>query len=244
MSRPAPHTSLESLLGELGVDLYGYAAMVGVLPSEWGDWPYAVSIALALPADQMTGVWQGPTAAYYRAYEAANTRLNEICNLVEQWLLRAGYRATAFAATVSADALRDLGRDLCAPVQHKTVATRAGLGWIGKNALLITPTYGPRVRLASIFTDMPLPVARPVTVGSCGSCHRCVDSCPARALSGTTWQAGMPRADMVDAHECERVATRLLQERVRISNAVCGICIAVCPFARLSNGIKSNERAK
>lgn len=243
MSAPSPHLALEPLFSELGLDMYGYASMTDVLPGDWGRWPRAISIALALPADQMEGVRNGPTPGYYQAYEAANSRLNQACDAIETWLVRAGYRAKGYAATVSADALGGLG-DLYAPVQHKTVATRAGLGWIGKNALLITPSYGPRVRLASIFTDAPLPVATPISVGNCGSCRRCVEACPAQALVGSTWYAGMPRAEIVDARKCETMASRLLRERVGVLNAVCGICIAVCPFARLSVRTRNNERAE
>ena len=218
--------------------------MADVLPGDWGRWPRAISIALALPADQMEGVQKGPTPGYYQAYETANSRLNQACDAIETWLVCAGYQAKGYAATVSADALWDLGRDLYAPVQHKTVATRAGLGWIGKNALLITPSYGPRVRLASVFTDAPLQVATPISAGNCGSCRRCVEACPAQALIGTTWHPGMPRAEIVDARKCETTASRLLRERVGILNAVCGICIAVCPFAQLSVRTRSNERAE
>jgi len=243
MSLPASRASLTSFLDVLGLDLYGYAAMTDILPGAWGRWPYAISIALALPAERMAGVWAGPTPAYYDAYETVNARLNETSRLIELWLLDAGYRAQAFAATVSGEALEGLGPALSAPVQHKTVATRAGLGWIGKNGLLITRAYGPRVRLASVFTDFPLPTCVPFTEGACGSCTRCVDACPAGALLGATWYVGMPRAKIVDAHRCEEVATRLLEERVGAHNAVCGICIAVCPFAGLSR-IGGNERAK
>lgn len=244
MSLSAELVALESLISELGIDLYGYAVMEAVLPGDWGSWPRAISIALALPADQMAGVEEGPTPAYYQAYDAANGHLNRACSQIEAWLVDAGHRARAFRATVSASELGDLGAGLCAPVQHKTVATRAGLGWIGRNALLVTPQYGPRVRLASVFTDMPLPAAEPITVGACGSCRRCVEACPAQALTGSAWRAGMPRAQIVDARECEAVATRLLRERVGVSNAVCGICVAVCPFARLSVGAKGHERNK
>ena len=244
MNLPAQQGALERLLGELGIDLYGYASMANILPGAWAHWPRAISVAMALPVDQMAGVEDGPTPAYYRAYELTNSRLNQACNLIEAWLVDAGFQAQAFSATVSADGLANLGKDLSAPVQHKTVATRAGLGWIGRNALLITRLCGPRVRLASVFTDMPLPVAEPITKSACGSCRRCVAKCPAHALLGATWRPGMPRAEIVDAQKCEQVAMRLLQKRVGALNAVCGICIAACPFARLAVETKRYERNK
>ena len=68
---------------------------------------------------------------------------------------------------------------------HKTAATQAGLGWIGKTALFVSPRLGPRLRLATVFTDAELPVGEPVTEGRCGSCRRCVDACPDRVPGAT-----------------------------------------------------------
>lgn len=231
MSDPILLADLQSYLRTLPIDMYGYADIAHVLGAEWARWPRAISIALALSKDAMSGVAEGPTLAYYRAYETLNARLNETCEAIAGWLRGAGYGARAFPATVSANDLGALQGTLSVPVQHKTVATRAGLGWIGKNALLISRRFGPRVRLASIFTDMPLPAADPVMLSACGACQRCVDACPASAIRGTSWHVGTSREELVDAWACQKVAQQLLQQRVGAHNAVCGICIAVCPFA-------------
>ncbi|MHB0856913.1 MAG: 4Fe-4S double cluster binding domain-containing protein [Anaerolineae bacterium] len=225
---------LERLLGAPGIDLYGYADVRGVFGGAWGAWPRAISVAQVLPSEHLAGVRQGPTSGYYQAYTEANTNLNAIAREIESFLRAAGCEARAFPATVAAGELeQDLGEALCAPIQHKTVATRAGLGWIGRSALLVTNRYGPRVRLASIFTDMDLNTAIPVETSRCGTCRRCVEACPAEALTGAEWQVGVPRHALVDAQACRRTAERLLAERVGARNAVCGICIAVCPFAGL-----------
>ncbi len=119
----------------------------------------------------------------------------------------------------------------CAPFQHKTVATRAGLGWIGKNALLITREYGSAVRLASVLTDAPLPVGKPVNHSSCGDCANCVGVCPGGAIKGINWQLGMYRDEFYDAQRCRETA--LAQAgKVGIDRTVCGMCIAVCPWTR------------
>ncbi|MHB9032088.1 MAG: 4Fe-4S double cluster binding domain-containing protein, partial [Anaerolineae bacterium] len=97
---------------------------------------------------------------------------------------------------------------------------------------LITRQYGPRVRLASVLTQAPLPAAQPVTVSSCGNCRRCVEACPANALQGVNWQAGAPREELVDVTGCAGTAHELLMARIGRDDTVCGICIAVCPFGR------------
>ncbi len=234
MSQDSSMQRLATVLADAAVDLYGYADVVDLFPGEWAAWPRAISIGLALPAKDLVGVQVGPTSAYYAAYNAANARLNRVAQAVEAWLQHEGYRARAFKATVSAEELgMDLAETLAAPVQHKTVATRAGLGWIGKNALLVTSRYGPRVRLASIFTDMPLDAAVPIAESHCGACDRCVRACPAGAIHGVSWQAGLPRETLVDVWACRRTAERLLWERAGRRDAVCGVCIAVCPWMKV-----------
>jgi epoxyqueuosine reductase len=141
-----------------------------------------------------------------------------------------GYRAEPFPATVGG---RDLDvRNLRAAFQHKTAAARAGLGWVGKSALFISYEHGPRVRLVTVFTDMPLEVAAPVTVSECGDCIVCVRACPGGAVQGKEWWPERPREDLFDAHACFVEASRQLSERVGVNYPVCGICIAVCPEGR------------
>jgi len=237
MSEAALRASLEELIKGLSLDLHGYASVGGLFGGKWEDWPCAISVGVALPKAAMKGVAEGPTADYYKAYHLANACLNREVKAVESWLWDRGYAAEAFPATVTLEELNtNLGEGLTAPVQHKTVATRAGLGWIGKSGLLVTRRYGPRVRLATVFTDAPLPLGRPIEDCRCGSCMRCVESCPARAIRGASWRAGMPRDELVDARACERMAERLMLERVGQQDAVCGVCIAVCPFAGILPG--------
>ncbi len=237
MSHETLWASLEDFIQSLSLDLHGYALVEGLFAGQWARWPQAISLAVALPKAAMEGVAEGPTAEYYAHYHLANARLNREAKALERWLQDRGYHAKAFPATVTREELNArLGEELTAPVQHKTVATRAGLGWIGKSGLLITRCYGPRVRLATVFTDMPLPSDEPIADGQCGSCMRCVEACPAGAIRGVAWRVGISREELVDVRACQRMAERLMLERVGQRDAVCGICIAVCPFAGLSSG--------
>jgi len=211
----------------LGATLVGFADMEGVLDGEFARWPRAVSIALALPDEVVDSIAEGPTLDYYGAYHKANERLNEIAAQTVGLIHTLGYQAEPFAATVHDRDLDD--QNIRVPFQHKTAATRAGLGWVGKSALLISYQCGPRVRLATVFTDMPLEVGTPVTVSECKRCTACVRACPAGAIRGEDWWAGRPREEFFDAHACRAEARRQLMERVGVDNSVCGICIAVCP---------------
>ena len=109
------------------------------------------------------------------------------------------------------------------------MATRAGLGWIGKSNLLVTPAYGSAVRLSSLVTNAPLPVAEPISESRCGKCEQCVKLCPAHALTGTLWTAGMPRETLFRRIECYETQRSLMREHTGIETDLCGRCFAVCP---------------
>ncbi len=66
-------------------------------------------------------------------------------------------------------------------ILEKALAVKAGLGWFGKNTLLVTPEYGSWVCLGELVTDLPFPVDRPLARG-CGNCRECIESCPTKAL--------------------------------------------------------------
>jgi len=226
----------------LGATLVGFADMEDVLEEELARWPRAISIALAFPDEVIDRIAKGPTLEYYRAYNQFNERLNEIAAQTATLIHTLGYRAEGFPATAEGQDL-DV-RNLGAAFQHKTAATRAGLGWVGKSALFISYQHGPRVRLVTVFTDMPLAVETPVTVSECGRCIACVRACPGGAIYDEEWWAGRPREDLFDAYACFIEASRQLRERVGTNHPVCGICIAVCPQGRpeASQGKHSQRR--
>ncbi|MCE5258160.1 MAG: epoxyqueuosine reductase [Chloroflexi bacterium] len=223
--------ALESFLMTSQV-IWGYADVAGIFP-DYPQYPRAVSLAYPLPTAALVNLVTGPTQQYYTAYCEANAFLNVLASQVCAALQGLGYPSLGFPATVSQQQLeRATGSDYLAKLAHKTIATRAGLGWIGKNALLVTKKYGPRVRLASVLTTAPLPIAQPITTALCGSCQACVKACPAGALHGASWQVGVTRQELVDVHACARTAHALLMQRTGQDDTVCGICVAVCPFGK------------
>ena len=114
--------------------------------------------------------------------------------------------------------------------QHKTGAVLAGLGWIGRSALFIHQTHGPRVRMGTILTNAPLTVGSPVTESGCGSCRACVRACPALAIEGRLWEPGMPRNQLYDAYACSQHMKEAYQHIGR--GVVCGLCVVTCPIGQ------------
>lgn len=118
--------------------------------------------------------------------------------------------------------------DLLAVFSFKYAAVNAGLGWIGKNDVLITEKYGPRVRLSAVLVDYPFETGRKITESRCGSCNRCVDICPHKALKGLNWDINTLRNNLIDYHLCNQKRSAYIEKHGR-KNA-CGLCMVVCPF--------------
>lgn len=201
------------------------AALVGFADIEsLAELPRAVVLAMPHSPAVLTDPDDMPNPAYAQDYVDLNARLDEIATRIVDLLTAAGYRAVANLAT-----LQTIDRaTLAAPFAHKTAATRAGLGWIGKSALLVTPELGPALRLVSVMTDAPLVVGEPVTESRCGECVVCVEACPSGAIKGEQWHAGRPREEILDAYACGRTCLERAAAR-GIAGGRCGICMAVCP---------------
>jgi len=122
-------------------------------------------------------------------------------------------------------------------LSHKMVATRAGLGWIGKTDLFISKKFGPRLRLVSILLKTPVKSkSKPLDISHCGSCCICVDACPAKAANGILWDITIEREDFFDPWKCRNQCAEFGRTRFGLEARICGICVAVCPIGRKKSG--------
>jgi len=223
------NSQIESQLIEAGASLVGFADISGLPAAARGRMKSAISIAVALDASIINEISEGPTRRYYHEYERVNEFLARLCANTVDDLKKRGHNAKAIDPTIRIDG--SAWKALATPLPHKTVATRAGLGWIGKSALLITQRYGPAVRLATVLTDAKLNAGTPVDDSHCGDCTKCVDRCPAKAILGENWRKGSERESIYDAHVCRAMATGLAG-RMDIPATICGICIHACPWTQ------------
>lgn len=215
---------LRTFLFDAGAALAGFADMSGVPGCAY---PCAVSVALPVPRHILREIADGPTKSYYYMYHELNNGLNRITASGAEFLRARGYSAKP----LTTDAVKEMpGYRTALP--HKTAAVRAGLGWIGRNCLLVTPQYGPAVRISTLLTDAPLDCARPLPEPRCGECRACVSACPAQALSGKTWTPATDREELVDAEKCMKKQLELMKSRTGLDFDLCGKCFAVCPYAK------------
>lgn len=195
----------------------------------------AVSLAVALPSAALELIAvNDPGVLYAHAYRTANAALDSIALRVSQGISEKGYRAFVVPASLRIDGERELGH-----ASHKAFAWAAGLGWIGRNALLVNPTYGCDLRLATVLTDMPLESGTPMANG-CGECKLCVLSCPPKALVHSKFEVRpIDREEILDVKRCgswlDRMRDGLASNALTApwASHICGMCIKVCPIGKI-----------
>jgi len=241
-----PTEELKAAARAAGADLVGVADLAvfkrerATLPPDLLE-PYtrAAAVAVRLEDPIIDGIQTAPTPDYARHYRAVNTALDRLTAELVNWLRARRFAAQAIPASELADEPNLLGS-----LSHRAVARMAGLGWQGKSLLIVTPQYGPRVRLATVLTDMPLAPHLPLK-NRCGGCVRCVRACPAAAIKRVAPAERYERRE--DALQVSRCAEKASQFKARLDLAarVCGVCISVCPFGkrrrRSESGISLTE---
>ena len=218
-----------------GITLWGAADLRDFpTPVDETGQPFPVAISFCVPMHPtiMASVRNGPNAAYANEYAWVTARIDELSSQLATEIEKYGNRSKALAASKRSDPVHIKG-----DFPHKTAATRAGLGWIGRHCQLITRPFGSWVRLATVFTDLNLTCGPAIVRSFCGRCMRCIEACPAKALTGTAWHPGLARQAILDVEACDRWKKEHYFQYHQGHN--CGICSAVCPF-----GLKVLKRIK
>jgi epoxyqueuosine reductase QueG len=211
-----------------GIELWGMADLQDFATPENADGQrlrFAVSWAIPMNPQIMAGIQRGPNPAYADEYARVNNLINKLARLLAGEIKNRGFEACALAASERTDPVNIKG-----DFPHKTAATRAGLGWIGRHCQLITRKFGSWIRLGTVFSNMALIAGPPQERNFCGRCMRCVEACPANALTGNAWYPGVQREKILDAMACDRWKKENYFAYHQGHN--CGICSAVCPYGQ------------
>jgi epoxyqueuosine reductase QueG len=227
------HRLLERRLDSSVYD-YGFADLTGLLPENYAACTRGISIIRRLDDAVIDAIADGPTEAYLEHYNHVNAELNALVQSIAAEMSDGASIILPIKATLEEHELSETyTRTLTYDISHKMIATRSGLGWIGKTDLLVSRRFGPRVRLASILTDLPLePLDAPIDQSRCGSCSLCVDICPAGAATGEPWKAGMHRDRFFDAFRCREYCRSISKQRLNRAISLCGKCVHICPGGR------------
>jgi len=178
----------------------------------------------------MDGLVDRPTRTYQYHYRQVNLLIDHTLLRLLGKLHESGYEGFPVPSSQIVDWETGTGH-----LAHKVVASVAGLGWLGRNNLLVSPLYGARMRYGSLFTTAPLrPSAQAEGVSDCagavgkdaypsrsdcGSCFACVAVCPAGAIGKTR--------EEFDLEKC-RQALKSFEKSENIGSMICGLCIKAC----------------
>jgi epoxyqueuosine reductase QueG len=153
-----------------------------------------------------------PTLLYFHHYRQLNFFLDRSAFLLSSRIQELGFRALPIPASQIIDWDKQKSH-----VSHKLVGQLAGLGWVGRNNLLVNPEFGSRHRLVTILTDMPLVPGEPLD-RDCGKCVACLKPCPAQSIK--------ENKEDFDHWTC---FDKLKEFRRRVvGQHICGVCVKAC----------------
>lgn len=205
---------------QLGIDLFGVAD-ISDLKKHFLQLDqkivhalsYGISLGVRLLKPILNDIQDRPTLLYLHHYRQVNYLLDRAALSLARTIQEKGFTALPIAASQVIDWEGQKGH-----VSHKAIALAAGLGWMGRNNLLVHPLYGAQVRLLTVLTDYPLIANEPLK-GNCGSCRQCIAVCPAQAIKEDV--------TAFDHRKCFEML-RGFKNSGNIGHYICGICVKAC----------------
>ncbi len=220
MNRTGNRDHVRRFCFERGAVSFGVAALDSIrtddflLPASMlGQLPTGISLALRVSKTVLATLEHHPNRLYEHHYRQVNFALDRLSLALADEIHRLGFQALPIPASQIVDWERQR-----AHLSHKRVAVAAGLGWLGRSNLLVTPDYGAQVRLATVLTDLPLEPDAPLD-RDCGACRDCIDACPANAI-----RAKQSEFDHLACFEM----LKEFQRRRYVGQYICGLCVRAC----------------
>ena len=214
------YDELKAVAASEGATAFGVAAVEDLAPhydalpaDQIEGLNYGITIGARVSAAVLRGCIIGPTRHYLHNYRMTNWLLDQTATKLAIAIQNAGYNAMPIPASQIVD-----WEAQTAHLSHKMIALRAGIGWIGRNNLLVHPEYGSKIRLATILTDMPLKTDSPVEQ-NCGECKKCIEICPVNAIKDS-------HKDWNKAACLEKL--KYFAKAHNVGQYICGLCVKVC----------------
>ncbi len=219
MDKIKNYATLKKFAQEQGVDLFGVADIKDVrkefqiLESLIKGFDKAICLGARLSASILGEISNAPTRLYFHHYRTVNAYLDQTALKACNFIQRKGFRALPIPASIILD-----WENQKAHLSHKKLGVLAGLGWIGRNNLLVNEKIGSQFRLATILTDMPLKLDKPVKK-DCGTCSLCVKMCPAQAIKDSPTE--------FEHLKCFEKLKEFQKQKL-VDQYICGVCVNVC----------------
>ncbi len=213
------YSALKKFCRDEGIDLFGVADITRIKnefkisPKTLQDLDKAVCLGVMLSGSILSEIEELPTKLYFHHYKIVNSFLDHValklCNIIQ----KKGFSALAIPATQIIDWEKNT-----AHLSHRRLGALAGLGWIGRNNLLVNEKLGSQFRLVSILTNMPLKIDK-LSKKDCGDCRLCVKICPSGAIRESP-------SDFDHLKCFEKLKS--FQAQRQVEQFVCGVCVNVC----------------
>ncbi len=210
---------LKKYCQNLDIDLFGVADIrlikkdIQLSPKVLQNLNKAVCLGVRLSASVLDEISSVPTKLYFHHYRTVNAFLDQTSLKICNYIQRKGFRALPIPASIILD-----WENQTAHLSHKRLGVLAGLGWIGRNNLLVNKKIGSQFRLATILTDMPLKADKPLK-DNCGACRLCVRICPAQAIKEFPAE--------FDHLKCFEKLKEFQKQKL-VDQYICGVCVNVC----------------
>jgi epoxyqueuosine reductase QueG len=204
---------------DLGVSLFGVACVKPVKKEflfsdeTLKDLDYTISLGLRLSDGILEDITNFPTKIYYHHYRQANAILDQIAFKVSNFIQNRGYKALPVPASQIVDWAKQTSH-----LSHKRIGELSGIGFIGRNNLLVNPEIGSRFRLVTILTNALLEPDQALKE-SCGKCRACISICPAGAIK--------EKKEDFDHIKCFEKLKEFRDKRL-VDQFICGVCVKAC----------------
>jgi epoxyqueuosine reductase QueG len=181
----------------------------------------AISIGVPVSKGVLNALIDRPNILYKTHYRQINHILNDIAFSIGSEINNSGYKSIPIPASQIIK-----WKPMTAHLSHRVMAHKAGLGWRGKNNLLVNQKYGSQIRLVTVLTDLELEIDNPVEM-DCGDCVACIKACPVGAIKNDP--------EDFDLQKCFEIISEFARPE-NIGTYICGLCLKPCPGNKKSPG--------
>jgi epoxyqueuosine reductase QueG len=213
------YSLLKKYAQSLGIDLFGVAE-ISAIKDEFlmsqevlKDINKEISLGVRVSRGILEEIKEHPTKLYFHHYRLLNNFLDQVALRLSNLIQKKGFLAIPIPASQIVD-----WQNQKAHLSHKKIGFLAGLGWIGRNNLLVNEKLGSQFRLVSILTDMPLKLDKPQKK-DCSSCFLCLEACPVGAIK--------KEPKDFEHLKCFEKLKEFQKQRF-VDQYICGICVKVC----------------
>lgn len=195
-------TELKNALYERGADIVRFVDISELPERQTQGFPKAILFCMVLSRKFITDMRKDLQIDHDEFLEKEHIT-DELADWLAEYIHQKGYCAYSQSEQNNAKSGNFEKETRTSTLPHKTIARMAGLGFIGKNNLLVTQDYGCAFSMCTVLTDAPITAeSHPIVPSKCGKCDICKNVCPAQAIQGNEWTLSGDREALVDVFKC------------------------------------------